>query len=209
MKTSRSIFDAVVRLLTFGIATAVLLGGTYSFTKDKISTQEELAAQRLYAQLIEADSYSNNLNETAVAMPGFLASVTNSESPILLATKDNELVAALIPSDALDGYSGRIKLLMAIDKNGNLLAVRVLAHRETPGLGDGIEVSKSDWIFSFDDLAYSLEDRSSWDVSKYGGNFDQFTGATVTPRAVVRQVERTLNAIAEEANWLQEFESNE
>ena len=209
MKTSRSIFDAVARLLTFGIATALLLGGTYTFTKDKITTQEELAAQRLYAQLIEADSYSNNLNETAVAMPGFLASVTNSESPILLATKDNELVAALIPSDALDGYSGRIKLLMAIDKNGNLLAVRVLAHRETPGLGDGIEVSKSDWIFSFDKLAYSLEDRSSWDVSKYGGNFDQFTGATVTPRAVVRQVERTLNAIAEEANWLQELENNE
>lgn len=209
MKTSRSIFDAVARLLTFGIATALLLGGTYSFTKDKIATQQELAAQRLYGQLIAADSYTNNLNETAIAMPEFLANVTHSESPVLLATKDNELVAALIPSDALDGYSGRIKLLMAIDKQGHLLAVRVLAHRETPGLGDAIEVSKSDWIFSFDDLAYSLEDRDSWDVAKYGGNFDQFTGATVTPRAVVRQVERTLNAIAAEAIWLEELQNYE
>ena len=209
MKTTRSIFDAVLRLLGFGIATALLLGGTYSFTKDKISTQQELAAQRLYSQLIDTNSYTNNLNETAIDTPAFLATVTHSDAPVLLATNHDELAAVLIPTDALDGYSGRIKLLIAIDKDGNLLAVRVLAHRETPGLGDAIEVNKSDWILGFNNLRYSLEDRASWDVAKYGGDFDQFTGATVTPRAVVRQVERTLNAIAEESTWLKKLQSHE
>ena len=86
------------------------------------------------------------------------------------------------------GYSGAIKSLIGIDKSGNILGVRVIAHAETPGLGDKIELAKSDWILKFNHHSLSDLTAQQWKVKKDGGTFDQFSGATITPRAVVGSV---------------------
>jgi len=106
--------------------------------------------------------------------------------------RGGEPVAALLNAVAPDGYAGAIHLLIAIDVQGRVLGVRVLDHRETPGLGDFIEERRSDWIHGFDGRSLDQPPPGRWQVRKDGGNFDQFTGATVTPRAVVRAVRDAL-----------------
>jgi electron transport complex protein RnfG len=91
-----------------------------------------------------------------------------------------------------NGYSGPIKLLVAVRTDGTLGGVRVVAHKETPGLGDKVEESRSDWILSFNDKSLSKPALAGWKVKKDGGQFDQFTGATITPRAIVSGVKNTL-----------------
>ena len=90
------------------------------------------------------------------------------------------------------GYAGPIEMIMGIDMQGKLLGVRVVAHKETPGLGDKIEVAKSKWITLFDGLSIGNPEKDKWAVKKDGGNFDQFTGATITPRAVVKAIKHGL-----------------
>jgi len=92
---------------------------------------------------------------------------------------------------APDGYSGKITLLIAI-VNGELAGVRVVSHNETPGLGDYIDAAKSDWIKQFDHASLTHPDSSAWKVKKDGGRFDYMTGATITPRAVVKAVHKAL-----------------
>ncbi len=105
---------------------------------------------------------------------------------------DDEVVGIVFSAIARDGYSGDIHLLIGVDRAGELQGVRVSAHRETPGLGDAIEAERSDWIHDFDGRSLGNPPAEDWHVRKDGGVFDQFTGATITPRAVVRAVYRTL-----------------
>jgi len=101
-------------------------------------------------------------------------------------------VAALMIVTAPDGYNGDIRLLIAIDISGKVLGVRVVSHRETPGLGDPIEIERSDWILSFTQKSLLNPGADGWAVKRDGGEFDQFTGATISPRAVVKTVHNTL-----------------
>ena len=110
----------------------------------------------------------------------------------LCAKQKRKPIAALIQTSTFKGYSGEIKLLVGIYKNGEIAGVRVNSHTETPGLGDKIQTNKSDWILSFDGKEYQQSADSRWDVKKNGGNFDAFTGATITPRAVVNAVKDSL-----------------
>ena len=90
------------------------------------------------------------------------------------------------------GYAGEIRLMMGVDASGKVLGVRVLAHKETPGLGDKIEVKKGDWIERFSGLSLGNPPVERWKVKKDGGQFDQFAGATITPRGVVAAIRRGL-----------------
>jgi len=111
---------------------------------------------------------------------------------VFRARKNNEPVAAVLTSVAPDGYSGSIKILIAVYADGSLSGVRVISHKETPGLGDKIDAQRDDWILQFAGLSLSSPDKSRWKVKKDGGDFDQFTGATITARAVVNAIKRTL-----------------
>jgi len=108
------------------------------------------------------------------------------------AFKQQQLVAIIAAPTAPDGYNGSIKLLVAIRQNGDLMGVRVVAHQETPGLGDAIDSNKSNWIYSFNGRSLNNPELIDWKVKRDGGHFDQFTGATITPRAVVKMVLKTL-----------------
>ena len=102
--------------------------------------------------------------------------------------QDGELSAYIIETTAADGYSGNIDLIVALTPDGTVLGSRVLQHKETPGLGDKIETRRSDWMLSFNQKTVSDANAAKWAVRKDGGDFDQFTGATITPRAVINAV---------------------
>lgn len=111
-------------------------------------------------------------------------------------------IAVLLNAVATEGYAGPIRLLLAVGVDGRVLGVRVLEHRETPGLGDAIESRRSDWLLGFDGRSLADPPADRWEVRRDGGEFDQFTGATVTPRAIVKAVKNTLLYVKEKGNAL-------
>ena len=111
-----------------------------------------------------------------------------ADDKIYLARKDGRINTVIIPAIAPDGYTTQIKILVGIHADGSIAGVRVTEHRETPGLGDKIDLKKSDWVLQFNDKSLADVDEEDWAVKKDGGIFDQFTGATITPRAVVKAV---------------------
>ena len=175
-------------ILLGGFATlaAALIAIGNASTHDDISTRLQEDIQTSLSQVIPKNVYDNNLLENTVTLD-------NKGHPVLFyrATKEGKLTAVAF-SVSGKGYSGEIVLTMGVDATGQLLGVRVLSHSETPGLGDKIEEKKDDWIYSFNGLSLSNTPDSDWAVKKDGGRFDQFSGATITPRAVVKAVKKGL-----------------
>ncbi|NND92678.1 MAG: electron transport complex subunit RsxG [Granulosicoccus sp.] len=113
--------------------------------------------------------------------------------PIYTVFRDNRPLAAVLSIVAPDGYNGDIKLLLGVTIDGEIIGTRVTEHRETPGLGDDLEYRRSDWITGFDGQSLASTSAGDWDVRQQGGRFDAFTGATITPRAVIRAIHRALD----------------
>ena len=161
-------------------------------TKPVILEQQQIALQANINELISADRYDNNIIKSCFMVVD--KNLLGDETPkqIFIATKDGTPVATMIQTSTFKGYSGEIKLLVGIDVDGKITGVRVNSHTETPGLGDKIQTNKSDWILSFNGHEYKQSADERWNVTKDGGNFDAFTGATITPRAVIHAVKNTL-----------------
>ena len=120
----------------------------------------------------------------------------------------NKVIGVILPATARDGYSGDIRALIGVRLDGSVAGVRVVAHRETPGLGDKVDLRKSDWILDFNERSLTNPVLSGWNVEKEGGVFDQFTGATVTPRAVILATRRALEYATLNAATLFETEAD-
>lgn len=191
MKLTRSISFNSLALGCFALITAGLLASVNQVTKGPIAEAERAAAQKALLEILPAPTHDNRLLDDTLALTAEWQKQLNSpaESAIHLARKNGQVVAVIIPVTAPDGYSGNIKMIVGINHDLSVAGVRVLTHSETPGLGDKVELKKSDWILSFN--GKSLSD-TRWQVKKDGGDFDQFTGATITPRAVVKQTQRAL-----------------
>ncbi len=158
-------------------------------TKPTIEHQALLQQKSLFDQVIPASVYDNDMqNECYNVTDESLGTATPHR--MYLARKNGQPVAAVVETTAPDGYSGAIQLLVAADFHGKVYGSRVLEQHETPGLGDKIEVRISDWIKHFANQTINGPTDERWAVKKDGGMFDQFTGATITPRAVVRSVKR-------------------
>ncbi len=181
-------------LTAFAFVTAGLLAFTYQSTAPRIAEEERKAAQAALLAIVPENRHDNDMLETVFPLPENLLKELGLKAPaqVHLAFKNNTPVAAIIPATAPDGYSGDIKLIIGINSDGSIAGVRVLAHKETPGLGDKVDLRKSNWILSFDGKSLNSPDAEQWTVKKDGGAFDQFTGATITPRAVVNRVKQTL-----------------
>lgn len=152
-------------------------------------TVEDIAARALedrlnsLAQVIPASIHDNNLVEDATVM----MNESGKEITVYRATKEGKVTGLAYEIFGV-GYAGKMKLMLGIDAQGKILGVRVLAHKETPGLGDKMEVKKGDWILRFDGLSLENTPLEKWKVKKDGGMFDQFTGATITPRGIVNAI---------------------
>ena len=180
----------------FAVIATVLITFTYHRTADEIAAQDRAFLLRSIQALIPPSSFDNDLYSDTVAVTD--PDLLGSREPVRVyrARKHGKPVAVAMEPVAPDGYSGDITLLMAIAYDGTLLGVRVVNHQETPGLGDAIEITKSDWITEFNGRSLSNLNGSQWHVKKDGGVFDQFTGATITPRAVVKAVHKCLQYYA-------------
>jgi len=187
-------------LCVFALITAGILAGTYEGTKSTIAQAEKKAAQKALLEIIPAERIDNDILLETLPIPekywDMLGLTTGGD--IHLARHQQKTIAVIIPAVAPDGYSGAIKLIVGVNRNGTIAGVRALSHTETPGLGDKIDTKKSDWILGFNQRSLSSPSNDNWQVKKDGGDFDQFTGATITPRAVVGQVKRVLEFVQQQ-----------
>ena len=180
-------------LAGFALLTAVLVAGTYLATKDRIDAAQRAAEEQALLEIIPRNEHDNSmLDDREWAPVGDPLLQLDAPRPIYLARRGDRTVAAIIPARAPDGYSGAIDFIVGVRRNGEIAGVRVLRHRETPGLGDAVDHRKSNWIDGFVGRSLSNPAPEGWQVWKDGGVFDQFTGATITPRAVVNATARVL-----------------
>ena len=192
-----SIGKNAVLLLAFALVTATTLGLTYEGTKEKIALAEKQAAEKALLEIIPPERFDNDLLLDTLRIPESALSLLGKvdEEVIYVARKEQTIVAVIIPTIAPDGYSGDIKMLAGVNTDGTLAGVRVLTHAETPGLGDKIDLKKSQWIRDFEGRSLNNPTSDKWTVKKNGGDFDQFTGATITPRAVVHRIHNVLHFV--------------
>lgn len=190
----RSIGKNSLLLGAFALVTAGVLAGTYQLTRGQIANSERAAAQHALLEIIPKERHDNDLLADTLPVPEDSLEQLGLDTPadIHLARQDGEVTAIIVPAVAPDGYSGDIRMIVGINRDGTVAGMRVLTHRETPGLGDKVELKKSDWVLGFNGKSLGDPEPDQWQVKKDGGAFDQFTGATITPRAVVNQVRKVL-----------------
>ncbi|WP_105190382.1 electron transport complex subunit RsxG [Pseudoalteromonas sp. T1lg48] len=178
-------------LTAFALVTTGAVTLVQQFTAPKIAIQEKKQLQGLLHQVLPESAYDNELYLDCTQVRSQELGPHPSYT-VYRARKQGEVVALVMQSTAPNGYSGNIELLSAIYPDGKVAGVRVTKHNETPGLGDKIEAKRSNWINSFSSQQVRSQDDRRWAVKKDGGTFDQFTGATITPRAVVGAVKNTV-----------------
>ncbi len=191
-KSEKPVWSAGLILAVIAAVCTALVAMTYSLTEVRIAENDRAWLEQSLQPALAGVVYDNNLLESTLEIP--LPHELPGNEPVLVyrALLEDTPVAALFVVSALNGFSGPIKLLIGIDDRGAITAVRVLKHRETPGLGDFIDSSKSDWIDQFEQKSLSAPDRSLWALQRDGGELDQVTGASITSRAVVKAVKETL-----------------
>lgn len=174
----------------FAFVCAAIVGGLYQQTKPQIAWQEQQVIQQRLDEVLPRSLYDNNLLQSCYWVQDLRLGRQRPQQ-VFIAQQGNTPVAYAIQTTAPDGYSGHIDILLAATPQGQILGVRTLAHQETPGLGDGIERNKSDWVLQLN-RTFRLSETSTWFVKKDGGSFDQFTGATITPRAYLKAIRNTM-----------------
>ena len=182
-----------VLLAVFAVCTTLLIAGAYLSTRDRIALEKRRAEEKALLEIIPRQRHDNSmLDETLAVGPAAVGLGLREEKRIYIARQGGDIIAAIIPATAPDGYTGDIDLIVGVNSNGSIAGVRALSHRETPGLGDKVDIRKSDWIRGFNGRSLDNPGLPGWAVKKDKGVFDQFTGATITPRAVVAATLRAL-----------------
>ncbi|MFZ5960955.1 electron transport complex subunit RsxG [Pseudomonas knackmussii] len=188
----RSMLKNALALGLFAVLCVGLVAVVHQLTQARIEEAQREARGRMLLDLLPAGSYDNHPLDAPVAV--FDPKLLGKSQPAsgFVARLQGRATAVILPATAPDGYSGAIELLVGVSAEGRLLGVRVVAHKETPGLGDKIELGKSNWLHGFDGRSLNDPDDAGWKVKKDGGQFDQFAGATITPRAVVKATHKAL-----------------
>lgn len=189
-----SIGKNALLLAAFALVTTALLAITAQLTKERIAKSEREAQQKALFDIVPRSRHDNDLLTETIPVPqdAWAGLGLKSGGDIYVARHTDDTIAVIIPAVAPDGYSGDIRMIVGINADGSIAGVRILDHHETPGLGDKIDLKKSAWILNFDGKSAQQPSLAHWKVKKDGGDFDQFAGATITPRAVVNQVRRVL-----------------
>ena len=203
----RQILISGLFLWLFAVVGTGLVALTEYGARDAVIENERQVLLRNLHALLPADRIDNDIAADTLPLPPDELLGTAETSIVYRARLGKEPVAAIFSPIAPNGYSGRIHLLVGIYVDGRIAGVRVVKHAETPGLGDAVETRKSSWITGFDGKSLQNPHAGGWRVKRDGGEFDQFTGATITPRAVVAAVHNTLMYYRQNADMI--FAENE
>lgn len=188
----RTILMSTLILTLFAVIGVGLVAFTYDNTRERIAANEKATLLRSLHNIISPKTHDNDIFSDTIEI--YDPQLLGSDKPVTVyrARMQGKPVAAVLSPIAPNGYNGAIKLLVGIRYDGTLAGVYVVSHHETPGLGDKIEEDRSDWILGFAGHSLNNPDEKGWHVKRDGGIFDQFTGATITPRAVVKAVRNSL-----------------
>ena len=192
----RETLTTALNLLVFSVVGASLLSGAYTLTQGAIEAIQQKEKQALIAQTLPTGIFDNDMVRDAHPLP--VDALLGNKRPALayIAKKTGQPTAVVIEAAAPDGYAGEIRMLVGIHTDGRIAGVRVTSHRETPGLGDYIEIAKNKWINQFSNASLANTPAAQWKVRKDGGRFDYMAGATITPRAVVKATHKALQYFA-------------
>lgn len=191
-RIARSTLQTAANLVFFALLATAILSSTYYLTRDTIMKSVEAEKMKLINQIVPATLYDNDIIRDTLIIPPDELLGTTADTLAYRARQHDAATAVVLEAVAPDGYSGRIQLILAVTPAGELAGVRVVSHKETPGLGDYIEIAKNQWIKSFDGKSRNEYKDADWKVKKDGGKFDYMAGATITPRAVVKAVNKAL-----------------
>lgn len=189
-------------LAIFALVCTALVALTHRLTQGTIIEQEQAQLLRVLDELLPESNHDEPLFDHCVMLTSQQFLGSTDALPVFTAVKNGQPQGYAIEAIAPDGYSGDIKLIVGVKIDGTLNGVRVLTHNETPGLGDKIELKRSPWILSFNGKSMSDEKDARWAVRNDGGQFDAFTGATITPRAVVKAVRKVLLLVQQQPQLL-------
>ena len=183
-------------LICFALVFTALLAYVFNITKAPIEKSEAEARMGLFNQIVPKSLYNNDLLKDSISIAS--NDLLGNKGTIIAnrARINDKPSAVILEALAHDGYSGDIKLLIAINVDGSIVGVRVIKHKETPGLGDYIDIAKGNWIKLFDGESLEKTVDTKWAVKKDGGQFDYMAGATITPRAIVKAVHKALQYYA-------------
>jgi len=193
---SRNALRTGAVLFLFALVGTAILAFTHDRTEPVITRSKEAEKLALIDQVLPATLYDNDLLASMQTVPPDDLLGTRQPSSLWIARRGKQVTAVVLEAIAPDGYAGDIALLIGIDIDGRVTGVRVTADRETPGLGDYIERSKSAWIDQFSGKSLTNPEPKHWKVAKDGGAFDSRAGATITPRAVVKAIRSALDYFA-------------
>jgi len=182
-------------LSAFAAVCTLLVSITYVLTVPVIEQQTQQDLLNKVNQVLLPKRFDNNPLKNCLNLTDRAIFGDDSQHVIYRATYQEQPYALVFQTQTLKGYNGLIQVMVAIDSNGAVQGVRALKHKETPGLGDKIDLEKSDWVLSFNDMKVKSEEDKRWFVKKDGGYFDQFTGATITPRAIVNQLRQSISYV--------------
>lgn len=185
-----------VAMLAFAFVGTLLLAYVFIATRPPIEANEKEARLALFKQILPEKNYDNDLLSSQVRIAPNALLGNRLPSIANVATLHGKPAGVILEAVAHDGYSGDIKLLIAIRADGSISGVRVLMHKETPGLGDYIDIAHGNWIKLFNDESLQKTPEEKWQVKKDGGQYDYMVGATITPRAVVKAVLKALQYFA-------------
>ncbi len=191
-RIARSTLQTAINLVFFAILGTSVLASTFFMTRDAIVKSEENEKLKLITQIVPPSMFDNDIIQDTLPIPASELLGTEGVTTAYRARLKGESSAVVLEAVAPDGYSGKIALILAVRASGELAGVRVVAHKETPGLGDYIELPKSPWIKGFDGKSRAVYKDADWKVKKDGGQFDYVAGATITPRAIVKAVNKAL-----------------
>lgn len=192
MTGERSGLQTAVTLSVVIAVCVALVTATHLMTADQIAANEKALLERSLAPALAGLSFDGSVSESLLVLQPPHELPGDDPAQIYRVYADGEPAAALIAVTARGGFSGPIRILVGVDISGQVTGVRILDHEETPGLGDKIDPSKSRWVFQFDGRALGDPGVDDWAIRSDGGEFDQITGASVTPRAVIKAIRDTL-----------------
>lgn len=203
----RPVWKSGVTLAIIAAICTSLVALTWQLTAERIEINKKEFLERSLQPALAGLFFDTGVTESVLTIPAPHDLPGNDAAIIYRVYAQGQPVAALFVVSARDGYAGPIRLLIGISMDGSVTGIRVLEHRETPGLGDRVEITRSDWALQFD--GHSLRDPEpvEWAIKRDGGDFDQLTGASVTPRAIIKAIKATL--LYFEANTDAIFEEEE